>query len=394
MVIPSKNMETVEEFDQHVSELQKKYPKPLAFGIGIRRRTGDKTLDVYFPKINWKVAFGVATLLQDVTKYEASSNGFATLEEKQLEEVFEVCSPFHEELEKHENLYLSDALLLAMDLGDDLNYHSVDLIVYFLFDKDTPVADVEEGYFKLQCLSQLHVKPHGIGLDGIFGKLHNIAWTNKGPILPKDLEGERVNEMMRGRVLSVSHVDKFPYMVDYHIPEGVRIAKGSQVRLGAHCASGTTVMPAGYINFNAGTLGNAMVEGRISAGVVIGENTDLGGGASIMGTLSGGNKHVISIGGSCLLGANSGTGISLGFGCTIAAGVYVTAGAKVHLYDADKQPIDLQGAVVAEGENIVKGAALSGREKLLFLQDTATGHLICRPNPKTIALNDSLHVDN
>ena len=260
--------------------------------------------------------------------------------------------------------------------------------------KDVAVENAVEGYFKLQCLSQLHVKPHGLSLEGVFGKLNNVAWTNQGPILPEDLSEERIKATFKGETLNVTHVDKFPYMVDYHVPNGVRIASASQVRLGAHAAEGTTVMPAGYINCNAGTLGNAMIEGRVSAGVVVGHDSDLGGGVSIMGTLSGGNKNVISIGDKCLLGANSGTGISLGFGCTIAAGVYVTAAAKVWLYDEEKNPIDIHGNSVSEGENIVKGAELNGKDKLLFLLDSTNGHLTCRPNPKTIELNASLHVKN
>ena len=389
-------MKTITDFKNHIEKLQteKGYTKPLAFGVGIRRCKNDKTLDVHFPLINWKSAFKTATLLQDVSGYSQKKNGFATLDKAQLKILFDYFTPFHNKVAKHPNIALLEKICATIITDEKSTYQKIDVIAYFLFDKNTAVKTVEEGYFKLQALSQLHVKPHGICLDEIFGVLHNIAWTNKGPILPEDLEGERIKANFSGLPMSVTHVDKFPYMVNYHIPKGVRIAKGSQVRLGAHCAEGTTVMPAGYINFNAGTLGNAMVEGRISAGVVVGENTDLGGGASIMGTLSGGNKHIIKIGASCLLGANSGTGISLGFGCTIAAGVYVTAGAKVRLYNEQKQPINIKNERVDEGENIVKGADLNARDKMLFLQDSETGHLVCRPNPKTIALNETLHTKN
>jgi 2,3,4,5-tetrahydropyridine-2-carboxylate N-succinyltransferase len=349
-------------------------------------------LDVHFPAINWETAFGTAALLQDVVGYNAGKNGFASVSKQQLNKAFENFAAFHGEIEKHPNIVLIKQLL--DNYNEPNGYHAIDVVAYFLFDKDSAVADAVEGYFKLQCLSQLHVKPHGLSLEGVFGKLNNIAWSNLGPILPEDLNEERIKANFKGVALNVTHVDKFPYMVNYHVPNGVRIASGSQVRLGAHCAVGTTVMPAGYINFNAGTLGNAMIEGRVSAGVVVGHDSDLGGGVSIMGTLSGGNKNVISIGDKCLLGANSGTGISLGFGCTIAAGVYVTAAAKVWLYNTEKQAVDIHGNLVEEGANIVKGAALNGKDKLLFLLDSTNGHLTCRPNPKTIELNESLHVKN
>ena len=382
---------TPEQFKTHIAILTNTvgYKHPLAFGLGIKRSKNDTTLDVHFPLINWNTAFGTAAMLRDISGYKAHTNGFADLNKSQLKQILGHFKPFYNEKEKHPNILLIEQLLNHHNKPK--TYQKTKVIIYFLFDKDTAIENTEEAYFKLQCLSQLHVKPHGINLENVFGKLHNIAWTNYGPILPEDLDSERIKAMFRGEPMVVSHVDKFPYMVNYHLPKGVRIASGSQVRLGAHCAEGTTVMPAGYINFNAGTLGNAMIEGRISAGVVVGKNSDIGGGASIMGTLSGGNKNIISIGEQCLLGANSGTGISLGFGCTIAAGVYVTAGAKVRMYNADKKPINLQNKIVKEGENIVKGLDLNDKEKLLFLVDSKTGHLICLPNPKTITLNSSLH---
>lgn len=387
-------MNTIDHFKEYVQNItsQPNYTRPLAFGLGIRRSKGEKTLDVHFPDINWDTAFGTAALLQDVVGYTSSENGFVSIGKAQLQQAFDNFAAFHNEIEKHPNILLIKQLL--DNYKEPNGYHTVDVVAYFLFDKDSAVVDAVEGYFKLQCLSQLHVKPHGLSLEGVFGKLNNIAWSNQGPILPEDLNEERIKANFKGIALNVTHVDKFPYMVNYHVPNGVRIASGSQVRLGAHCAVGTTVMPAGYINFNAGTLGNAMIEGRVSAGVVVGHDSDLGGGVSIMGTLSGGNKNVISIGDKCLLGANSGTGISLGFGCTIAAGVYVTAAAKVWLYNAEKQPVDMNGNIVEEGANIVKGAALNGKDKLLFLLDSTNGHLTCRPNPKTIELNASLHVKN
>ncbi len=388
-------MNTIEAFKAYVAnvEAREEYKKPLAFGLGIRRTKGDKVLDVNFPSINWNTAFGTAALIQDVVGYKGEENGFVTVSKAQLQKAFDNFEAFHNEIEKHPNIVLIQQLLETINSPANV-YQKIDVVAYFLFDKDQPVVNAVEGYFKLQCLSQLHVLPHGLSLDGIFGKLNNVAWTSHGPILPEDIDNERIKATFKGENIIVSHVDKFPYMVNYHVPNGVRIVSGSQVRLGAHCAVGTTVMPAGYINFNAGTKGNAMIEGRVSAGVVVGHNSDLGGGVSIMGTLSGGNKNVISIGDKCLLGANSGTGISLGFGCTIAAGVYVTAAAKVWLYNAEKQPVDIEGNVVLEGQNIVKGAQLNGKEKLLFILNSTNGHLECKPNPKTIELNEALHVKN
>ena len=386
------NIAALEAFKSSVKEIESRedYSQPLAFGIGIRKTRADKTLDVYFPHINYEKSSDTAAVLQDITKYKGNQNGYALISKSQLENALSRFEAFSGNNEKYINIELLRTLVSVFSGVQE--YHKIDIIVYFLFSKDDPVQDVEEGYFKLQCISQLLVKPHGINCQDIFSKMNNIAWTNKGPILPDDLAAQRIKWIFRGEELVVSHLDKFPYMVNYHVPEGVRIVSGSRVRLGAHLSPGTTVMPAGFVNFNAGTLGNAMVEGRISAGVVVGKDSDIGGGASIMGTLSGGNKNIISIGEQCLLGANAGTGISLGFGCTVAAGVYVTAASKISLYDSAKLPVDINGKVVEEGANVVKGAELDGREYLLFIQDSLTGKIIAKPNTKLIKLNKSLHV--
>ena len=273
-------------------------------------------------------------------------------------------------------------------------YGNMDLGIMVLPDVHQNVQTPEEAYFKLHLLSHRCVKPHELNLSSAFTVLHNIAWTQKGPILPADLSQERLKSQLQGSPLVISHVDKFPYLVNYHIPSGVRIAAGSQVRLGAHLGEGTTVMPAGYVNFNAGTAGNAMVEGRVSAGVFVGNHSDIGGGASIMGTLSGGNDHVISIGENCLLGANAGAGISLGNGCTIAAGLYIYAGMKISLVNLQDEPVDLNGQKVDPGVNVVKASEVSGKDHLLFIQDSRTGQVICKPNAKTIRLNTELHSNN
>ena len=220
-------------------------------------------------------------------------------------------------------------------------------------------ANAADAYLRLHLLSHRLVKPHGVALDGIFGLLSNVVWTSVGPCAVDGFEITRARLKAAHGHVSVYGVDKFPRMVDYVVPSGVRIADADRVRLGAHLASGTTVMHEGFVNFNAGTLGTSMVEGRISAGVVVGDGTDVGGGASIMGTLSGGGKEVISIGEKCLLGANSGLGISLGDNCVIEAGTYITSAAKVRLPDGE----------------IVKSGTLSGASNLLFRRNSLDGCL-------------------
>ena len=224
-------------------------------------------------------------------------------------------------------------------------------------DTDVAPTDAVDVYLRLHLLSHRLAKPRTLNLDGAFGLLANVAWTNLGPIAVDQVERVRWEERRSGRILTVHGVDKFPRMTDYVVPSGVRIADADRVRLGAHLSPGTTVMHEGFCNFNAGTLGASMVEGRISAGVVVGDGSDIGGGASIMGTLSGGGKEVVSIGERCLLGANSGIGISLGDECIVEAGLYVTGGTLVKLPDG----------------NVVKGRELSGASGLLFRRNSVTG---------------------
>jgi 2,3,4,5-tetrahydropyridine-2-carboxylate N-succinyltransferase len=222
-----------------------------------------------------------------------------------------------------------------------------------------PPQDAVDAYLRLHLLSHRLVKPHGLSLDGVFGLLTNVVWTSAGPCAIEGFEDVRAGLRARDGHVTIFSVDKFPRMVDYVIPSGVRIADADRVRLGAHLASGTTVMHEGFVNFNAGTLGTSMVEGRISSGVVVDDGSDVGGGASIMGTLSGGGKQVISIGKKCLLGANSGLGISLGDNCVIEAGTYITAAAKVRLPDGE----------------IVKAGTLSGASNVLFRRNSLDGSL-------------------
>jgi len=242
---------------------------------------------------------------------------------------------------------------------------------------DSPPVDVADAYLRLHLLSHRLVQPHGLSLDGLFGVLPTVVWTSAGPCAVDGFETVRGRLAARGPV-TVLGVDKFPRMVDYVIPGGVRIADADRVRLGAHLAPGTTVMHEGFVNFNAGTLGASMVEGRISAGVVVGDGSDIGGGASIMGTLSGGGKEVIRIGQGCLLGANSGLGISLGDRCVVEAGLYLTAGTKVSLPD--------EGTVAARD--------LSGAHDLLFRRNSLTGAVEALPRTGTWGgLNAALHVN-
>jgi 2,3,4,5-tetrahydropyridine-2-carboxylate N-succinyltransferase len=261
-------------------------------------------------------------------------------------------------------------------LNKILSIRDNQMIVMECMEEDIEVSNICDAYIKLYLLSLRISKPNSINLDGIFAALPNVAWTNLGPVDPKDID------LFRSKYgeFSVRSVDKFPPMTDYVIPSGVRIADSSRVRLGAYLSEGTTIMHEGFVNFNAGTLGAAMIEGRISAGVVIGKNSDLGGGCSTMGTLSGGNDVKISVGEDCLLGANSGLGIPLGDRCIVEAGLYLTGGSKVEVLNSNRDLIET-----------VKASSLSGQNDLLFIRNSLTGSIQCSPNQKSISLNEALH---
>ena len=250
------------------------------------------------------------------------------------------------------------------------------VLVRTVIDLDAAPTGTADAYLRLHLLSHRLAEPRSINIEGIFGQLPNVVWTSAGPCAVEDFEMTRIKlRGLRGQ-LSVFSVDKFPRMTDYVVPSGVRIADADRVRLGAHLASGTTVMHEGFVNFNAGTLGTSMVEGRISAGVVVGDGSDVGGGASIMGTLSGGGSEVISIGKGCLLGAESGVGISLGDNCVVESGLYVTAGTKVTLEDG----------------RVVKARELSGLSDLLFLRESVSGQVQARSRTgQSVELNEALH---
>jgi 2,3,4,5-tetrahydropyridine-2-carboxylate N-succinyltransferase len=265
---------------------------------------------------------------------------------------------------------------LSESIGEDPLRQVTGALVRVAIDLDAPPADTSDAYLRLHLLSHRLVQPRTINLDGIFGALPNVVWTSAGPCAVEGFETVRTRLRGARGQITVFGIDKFPRMVDYVLPGGVRIADADRVRLGAHLAEGTTVMHEGFVNYNAGTLGTSMVEGRISAGVVVGKESDVGGGASIMGTLSGGGKQVISIGERCLLGANAGIGIALGDDCVVEAGLYVTAGTKVTL----------------PGGAVVKALELSGESGLLFLRNSITGTIeVRRRQGKGVELNAALH---
>jgi 2,3,4,5-tetrahydropyridine-2-carboxylate N-succinyltransferase len=253
-------------------------------------------------------------------------------------------------------------------------------VVLTMIDLDAAPVGVPDAYLRLHLLSHRLVAPRTVNLHGLFGVLNNVVWTNYGPCTVEGFETTRMALLAQQQAgpVTVYGIDKFPRMVDYVVPAGVRIADADRVRLGAHLAPGTTVMHEGFVNFNAGTLGTSMVEGRISGGVVVGDGSDVGGGASIMGTLSGGGKEQITVGQRCLIGANAGIGISLGDDCVVEAGAYITAGSKITLPDG----------------RTVKALSLSGQPNLLFLRNSVTGALEARPRAgQGIALNDALHAN-
>lgn len=276
----------------------------------------------------------------------------------------------------------ADTEALAGAAGPDERRAVTVEVVLIEADLDEEPAGTSDAYLRLHALSHRLVAPNDVNLTGIFAHLPTVAWTNAGPVHPDELT--RLRPQLQRAGIQVQSLDKFPRLLDYVVPSGVRIADASRVRLGAHLAAGTTVMHEGFVNFNAGTLGTSMVEGRISQGVVVGDGSDIGGGASIMGTLSGGGSHRVSIGRRTLLGANAGIGISLGDDCVVEAGLYVTAGSKIVLAD---EPPRADGC-----RPTVKGAELSGRDGILFRRNSLTGAVeAVRRAGAGVTLNDALH---
>ena len=330
------------------------------FGLGIAaENAAGGTLDVFYPQPLSNVTGALCDQLTDVA---------GRLDSAQLRELSTMLHKMGENT-------LGD---LATRLAE-----SDRPIVAALLADNRPARSVEEAYLKLHLLSHRLVKPHQTDLTGLFGLLPNVAWTDQGPVDLTELPQRQLDARLRGTVLEVSSVDKFPKMTNYVVPAGVRIAHTARVRLGAYLGEGTTVMHEGFINFNAGTEGPGMIEGRISAGVWVGTGSDLGGGCSTMGTLSGGGDIIISVGRECLIGANAGLGIPLGDRCTIEAGLFVTAGTKVSLLDGSGNVVDT-----------VSARTLAGRPDLLFRRHSTTGAVQCLTNQSAIALNEMLHVNN
>ncbi|WNF45619.1 2,3,4,5-tetrahydropyridine-2,6-dicarboxylate N-succinyltransferase [Pseudomonas sp. SG20056] len=256
-------------------------------------------------------------------------------------------------------------------------------LVVTLLAEDAALTSTPEAYLKLHLLSHRLVKPHGLNLTGIFPLLPNVAWTSQGAVDLGELAERQLEARLKGDLLEVFSVDKFPKMTDYVVPAGVRIADSARIRLGAYVGEGTTVMHEGFVNFNAGTAGPGMIEGRVSAGVFVGKGSDLGGGCSTMGTLSGGGNIVISVGEGCLIGANAGIGIPLGDRNTVESGLYITAGTKVALLDADNQLV-----------KVLKARDLAGQPDLLFRRNSQTGAVECKTHKSAIELNEALHAHN
>jgi 2,3,4,5-tetrahydropyridine-2-carboxylate N-succinyltransferase len=256
-------------------------------------------------------------------------------------------------------------------------------LVATLLENDAAPTSTPEAYLKLHLLSHRLVKPHGLNLSGIFPLLPNVAWTSEGAIDLGELPDRQLEARLKGRLLEVFSVDKFPKMTDYVVPSGVRLADSARIRLGAYVGEGTTVMHEGFINFNAGTAGPGMIEGRVSAGVFVGKGSDLGGGCSTMGTLSGGGNIVISVGEGCLIGANAGIGIPLGDRNIVESGLYITAGTKVALLDEQNQLV-----------KVLKARELAGQPDLLFRRNSQSGAVECKSNKTAIELNEALHAHN
>jgi 2,3,4,5-tetrahydropyridine-2-carboxylate N-succinyltransferase len=273
--------------------------------------------------------------------------------------------------------YGEERISSELQISNNLNQELIE-INWNEEDLGKPIENVEGAYLKLQLLSNKFVLPNSINIDGLFSNIPNVVWTNQGPISIEEIDKKLHESKLNNNDLHIKSVDKFPCLTDYIVPRKVRIADTSRVRLGAYLSEGTTVMHEGFVNFNAGTLGSAMIEGRISAGVVVGNNSDIGGGASTMGTLSGGNDTKIFIGENCLLGANSGIGISLGDNCTVEAGLYITAGTKVTMFDDGVS-------------KIMKAVELSGESNILYYRDSTNGKVIAAENNKISDLNKELH---
>jgi len=334
----------------------------FAFGLGVGTHNNDgQWLEIFFPE-------PLLAPSAELVKATANCDSGQALDREQLRALQSALADTGE---------TAQAALAGHFLASEQP------VVAVLLEEDRAPANVPEGYLKLHLLSHRLVAPHGTNLEGLFGVLPNVAWTSEGAIDIAELPQRQLAARLRGEILEVSCVDKFPKMTNYVVPNGVRIAHTARVRLGAHLGEGTTIMHEGFVNFNAGTQGPGMIEGRISAGVVVGSGSDLGGGCSTIGTLSGGGNIVISVGAECLIGANAGIGIPLGDRCTVEAGLFVTAGTKVTMLDAQGMPVET-----------AKARDLAGKSDLLFRRNSTTGAVECLTNRTAVELNEELHAHN
>jgi 2,3,4,5-tetrahydropyridine-2,6-dicarboxylate N-succinyltransferase len=342
-------------------------PQLYSLGLGIgTTNTHGEWLEVYYPRPLLDPSEPICNAVSEALDY-ADGNQAIALDQAKLEKLAKALESVD-----------ADLAALARRLQG-----SKQPTVATLLATDAAPSSVPEGYLKLHLLSHRLVKPHGTNLTGLFAVLPNVAWTNQGAIDLRELPERQLQARLNGESLEVACVDKFPKMSNYVVPGGVRIAHTARVRLGAYLGEGTTVMHEGFVNFNAGTEGPGMIEGRISAGVMIGAGSDLGGSSSTMGTLSGGGKLINGVGKECLIGANAGIGIPLGDRCIVEAGLYVTAGTKVAMLDAE-------GRVIQH----VKARELSGQSDLLFWRNSQTGAVECKTNRASFELNEALHVNN
>ena len=337
----------------------------LAFGVGTQNRQG-AWLEIFYPQPLLKPSAELLAAVLPLLDYAGGNQAIAINKDKAADLSVAL-----------KGIDAAQSALLVR-----LAESQKPLVVTLLAD-DAALTSTPEAYLKLHLLSHRLVKPHGLNLTGIFPLLPNVAWTSEGAIDLAELAECQLEARLKGRLLEVFSVDKFPKMTDYVVPSGVRIADSARIRLGAYIGEGTTVMHEGFVNFNAGTAGPGMVEGRISAGVFVGKGSDLGGGCSTMGTLSGGGNIVISVGEGCLIGANAGIGIPLGDRNTVESGLYITAGTKVAL-------LDDQNTLV----KVVKARELAGQPDLLFRRNSQTGAVECKTNKSAIELNEALHAHN
>lgn len=338
----------------------------LAIGVGTQNQQG-QWLEIFYPQPLLNPPTELGSAIASALGHQGGNHSY-NLDAKQLAGLAEAvqAAGFKAEAELLQRLS-----------------HSTKPLVATLLESDAAPTSTPEAYLKLHLLSHRLVKPHGLNLSGIFPLLPNVAWTSEGAIDLTELPARQLDARINGRLLEVFSVDKFPKMTDYVVPNGVRLADSARIRLGAYVGEGTTVMHEGFINFNAGTAGPGMIEGRVSAGVFVGKGSDLGGGCSTMGTLSGGGNIVISVGEGCLIGANAGIGIPLGDRNIVESGLYITAGTKVALLDEQNQLV-----------KVLKARELAGQPDLLFRRNSQSGAVECKSNKTAIELNEALHAHN